>query len=94
MLSFWQTIQVALRLPHAKLSAAMMVIGPVLAFLIPVVIPEKRISNFLLMVIVFVTSIFIERFCAYVKAVRMEDMRRSGKETGYKAPAKKRTKKR
>jgi len=84
MLGFWQTIKIALRLPYAKLSAAIMVLGPIAAFLIPSRIPDRKISTFVLMIIVFTTSIFIERFCAYVKAVRMEDIRRHSGKAGKK----------
>ena len=94
MLGFWQTIKIALRLPYAKISASFMILGPVSAFLIPVVIPDQSVSNFLLLVVVFLSSVAIERFCAYVRAVRTEDLRRNGKGPSGETPAKKRKKKR
>lgn len=93
MLGFWQTIEIALRLPHAKLHAAVMVLGPIAAFVVPKLIPDQRASTFALMVIVFTSSICIERFCTYVKAVRMEDIKRNSEKTAGKSQKKKSGKK-
>ena len=77
MLGFWQTIEIALRLPYAKFHAAVMVLGPIAALVVPKLIPDEKASMFALMVIVFTSSVCIERFCTYVKAVRMEDIKRN-----------------
>ncbi len=91
MLNFWQTIEIALRLPYAKLHAAVMVLGPIAAFIVPKFIPNERASMFAMMIIVFTTSICVERFCTYIKAVRMEDMQRnSEKKSGKQQKKKKR----
>ncbi len=82
MMGFRETVKVALRLPHAKCSAAVTVLGPIAAFLVAALIPDRRMAGFLMMGIIFVTSIFVERFCTYIKAVRMEDMRRNGQAAG------------
>ncbi len=78
MMNFWQTMKVALRLPYAKPSFAMMILGPIAAFSAAALIEDKRVMAFVMMIIVFITSMFAERFCNYVKAVRMEDMKRNG----------------
>lgn len=78
MMNFWQTMKVALRLPYAKTSLAMMILGPMAAFAASAFIEDKKTVSFVMMVIVFVTTMFAERFCSYVKAVRMEDMKRNG----------------
>jgi len=78
MLGFWGTIKVALRLPYAKISAAIMILGPIAAFLVALYVPDQKTSSFLLLIIIFTTSIFIDRFGAYIKAVRLEDMKRNG----------------
>lgn len=93
MLGFWQTIKIALRLPYAKLHAAVMILGPIAAFTVPKLIEDKKTSTFLLMVIVFTSTMCIERFCAYVRAVRMEDMKRNGLDTEYKPASKKKNQK-
>ena len=88
MMNFWQTMKVALRLPYAKISFAMMILGPMAAFGASAFIEDKKTVAFVMMVIVFITSMFAERFCNYVKAVRMEDMKRNGLITDEK-PAEK-----
>lgn len=88
MMNFWQTMKVALRLPYAKISFAMMILGPMAAFGASAFIEDKKTVAFVMMVIVFITSMFAERFCNYVKAVRMEDMKRNGLITDEK-PVKK-----
>lgn len=85
MLGFWGTIKVALRLPYAKISAAIMVLGPVAAFLVAKFVKDQKLSSFLMLIIIFTTSIFIDRFGAYVKAVRMEDMKRNSQNTDNKS---------
>lgn len=93
MLGFWQTIEIALRLPYAKFHAAVMVLGPIAAFVVPKLIPDDRASMFAMMVIVFTSSVCIERFCTYVKAVRMEDIKRNSENNAGKAQNKKNGKK-
>lgn len=85
MLGFWGTIKIALRLPHAKLYAAVMVLGSVAAFTAPKLISNQKIAMFAMMLILFISSVCIEQFCAYIRAVRMEDIKRnSGKTKGKK----------
>lgn len=93
MLGFWETIGIALRLPYAKFHAAVMVLGPIAAFIVPKLIPNEDLSMFALMVIVFTSSVCIERFCTYVRAVRMEDIKRNSQNTAGKAKSKKGKKK-
>lgn len=77
MLGFWQTIKIVLRLPYAKFYATAMILGPASAFAIPKLIANEKVSMFLMMLVVFLSSVCIEQFCAYVRAVRMEDIKRN-----------------
>lgn len=93
MLSVGETLKIALRLPYAKFYAAGAVLGPIAAILVAWLVESKTLSTALLMVIVFPTTILVDRFGACIRAVRAEDLKRNGYQSGYKASAREGSKK-
>ncbi len=78
MLSFWEVLKKALSYKDAAVSAAVALGGWVSSAILPKVIVDKSLLNFLLLGICFISFIMIERVSAYVKAIRMQDLENHG----------------
>ncbi len=78
MLSFWEVIKKALSFREAKISAIIMLFGCLAAVVLPKIIKNKSVLDFIIFGVCFVTFIMIERFSAYIKAIRMQDLEEHG----------------